>query len=135
MPEDRHGVDVGVLDNRVKMLEKDRDKIVVAIESIDDSLKILTRLDVKHDETSRGLSRAFHSIEINTSAIEAAKERVRLIETQLPGLNMIRGWVIAAVVGIVALVGMEAFNLIVNQSELHQTTRIDHTINMPGARP
>ena len=120
--------DIAVIANRLGTVEKTTDKLVDAIESIDESLKTLTRLDVRHDETRSALTRAFAVSADNAARISAIDERLRLIESQLPSLNMVKGWVIAGVIGIVALVGMEVFNLVVNQNQLHMATRMDHAI-------
>lgn len=94
-----------ILDVRVTNLEKVVEKVSSALISIDESLKTLTRLDVKHDETRTGLVRAF-------SSIEDHEDRVRKIEEEIPTLKLVRGWVIAGTLALVGLVGVSIVNLI-----------------------
>ncbi len=94
-----------VLDVRVTNLEKVVERVSSAVESIDESLKTLTRLDVKHDETRTGLGRAFISLEDH-------EKRMRLIEEEMPTVKLARGWVVAGVIGIVGMLGMAMLHLV-----------------------
>lgn len=91
--------DNAVLDVRVSNLERVVDRVSVAVESIDESLKTLTRLDVKHEETNKAVDRAFADISDHET-------RIRVVETEMPTMKLIRGWVIAGVVSLVGLVGL-----------------------------
>lgn len=95
-----------VLDFRVTNLEKVVERVSKAVESIDESLKTLTRLDVKHDETSKGLNRAFLEIDDH-------EKRIRNIEEEMPTTKLIRGWVIAGVVGVLGMMGVAMIKMVV----------------------
>ena len=89
-----------MLNARIANLERVVERVSIAVSSIDESLKVLTRLDVKHDETRTGLARAF-------SAIEDHEERMRSIEKEMPTMKLGIGWLfagIASAIGIIALV-------------------------------
>lgn len=94
-----------VLDVRVTNLEKIVDRVSTAVESIDESLKTLTRLDVKHDETRTGLGRAFVSLEDH-------EKRMRLIEEEMPTVKQARSWLFAGVIGVVSIVGAAVVYLV-----------------------
>ena len=94
-----------VLDIRVTNLEKVVERVSVAVESIDDSLKTLTRLDVKHDETRTGLGRAF-------TMLEDHEERVRQIEGEMPTVKQARSWIFSSAMGVVGMVGMAVVYLV-----------------------
>lgn len=93
-----------VLAERVTNLEKATESISAAVKSIDESLKVLTRLDMKHDETRDGLGRAFKELEDHET-------RMRSIEKEMPTITLVRGWAITGAVAglgllLVALVGL-----------------------------
>lgn len=94
-----------VLDVRVTNLEKVVERVSTAVESIDESLKTLTRLDVKHDETRDGLGRAFISLEDH-------EKRMRVIEAEMPTIKLGRGWLFAGVIGVIGLLGTAIVHLV-----------------------
>lgn len=94
-----------VLGARVTNLERVVERVSTAVESIDESLKTLTRLDVKHDETRDGLGRAF-------VAIEDHEKRMRAIESEIPTMKLGRGWVFTGITGLIAILGMVIVRLI-----------------------
>lgn len=121
-----------VLHIRVTNLEKVVDRVSKAVESIDESLKILARLEVHHEQTRSSLERAFDGLDacsarirsLEDSCVRAAdcKERcvriddkVKRIEIEMPTIKLIRGWVLTGVVAVVALVGTAVVNLVMRR--------------------
>lgn len=125
-----------VLDNRVTNLERGFDRVSAAVESIAESLTTLTRLEAHHEETRAGVTRAFSAIEkqeIRLRAVEddrvkkedcykchaiqkdtdkAQDTKIASIETEMPTLKMVRGWVIAGVTGILGILGVALLHLV-----------------------
>lgn len=93
------GEDHKVLEHRVNTLESSVNEIKQAVKSIDGSLQVLARLEAHHAETRDGLGRAFGEIKDH-------EKRLRVIEGEMPTMKLARGWAIAGVVAIVALVGL-----------------------------
>lgn len=96
-----------VLFSRVSNLEDVVDEVKNAVKSIDQSLRTLASLEVKHEETRNGLNRAFGSISDHET-------RMRTIETEMPTLKLVRGWVIAGVLGIMGILGLAIMHLLIN---------------------
>lgn len=94
-----------VLDMRVTNLEKVVERVSQAVESIDDSLKVLTRLDVKHDESNKGLDRAFINIKDHET-------RIHGLELEMPTMKLVRGWVITGSIALVGLVGLTVIKMV-----------------------
>src|SRR5574340_1462751 len=94
-----------VLFSRVSNLEDVVDEVKNAVKSIDNSLRILAALEVKHEETRNGLNRAF-------TEIGDHETRMRTMENEMPTLKLTRGWVIAGVVGIMCILGVAILHLI-----------------------
>lgn len=86
-PEDEN---IGVITYRLGTMEK-------TLNDVSESMKQLVILEQKHIETREALGRAFQSI-------SAHDQRITKIEAELPTLTLTRGWVISAVIGIIALV-------------------------------
>jgi hypothetical protein len=82
---------------RLEMIER-------TLESLAENIKQLTTLEQKHLETRESLNRSF-------KAIAAIEERTRAIELEMPTLKMVRGWVLAGMVGILGLLGIAIFKL------------------------
>lgn len=105
-----------VIDIRVRNLERSVGKIEQAMESIDESLKTLARLEVHHAETRDGLTRAFEemkTIKTEQSTVNKdVEERMREIEGQMPTLKLIRNWVIGGVGALLALVCLALTSLV-----------------------
>lgn len=83
---------------RLTMIEK-------TLEQIADNLSKLASLEQKHLETREALERAF-------STIEKHDGRLRVMETEMPTLTLVRGWIIMGVVGILGLLGVAVFKLV-----------------------
>jgi len=105
-----------IIEYRVRSLESTVGEIKAAVISIDKSLQLLSQLEAHHAETRDGLSRAFATIK--ESADEQEKhnddyeERLRLIESQMPTLKLVSGWVIGGVLGTIGIVGSAAIVLV-----------------------
>jgi hypothetical protein len=82
---------------RLKMIED-------TLKSIAENLERLAALEQKHSETRDALNRAF-------SNLEKVNERVRHIELEMPTLKLVKGWVIAGVMGIVSMLAITLFKL------------------------
>lgn len=94
-----------VMEYRISSLEGSVNEIKSAVKSIDASLQVLSRLEQRHAETRDGLERAF-------SELSDHETRVRLIETEIPTTKLIRGWVIAGVIGGVGMMGIAMLKLV-----------------------
>lgn len=81
------------------------ERIEEALKQISENLKSLTTLEQKHIETRDSVERAF-------TQIGEQEKRLRAIEIELPTLTLIRNWVIAGVVGCVALIGAAVFKIL-----------------------
>lgn len=74
------------------------------LKAMRENLVQLTALEQKHVETREALERAFKEIKAND-------ERMRVIEVEMPTLKLVRGWVIAGVLGCAALLGVTFFKI------------------------
>lgn len=105
-----------VLGERVSNVERAVERVSRAVESIDESLKVLARLEVRHEETRDGLQRCFSEMEKYEIACMAAhekcSERIGTVELEMPTLKLARYWVIAGVTGIIGLLGVAVVHLV-----------------------
>lgn len=85
-------------DYRLTMIEK-------TLVSISDSLHQLASLEQKHAETRDGLGRAF-------TQLDNQNNRLRDVELELPTLKLVRGWIIAGVIGVFGVLGISLFKLV-----------------------
>lgn len=103
---------------RLSNLEKNTADMAIAVKSIAESLTTLARLEDKHEETRDALGRAFTEIKDNRVAQDIINRDIELrtksVEVKMPGLEMVRGWTITGVLGIVALVGVAVVALAVH---------------------
>jgi hypothetical protein len=83
------------------------------IESIDNSLKTLVALEVKHTQTATALERAFGEIEKHNT-------RLKCMEVEMPTIKLVRGWVITGVIAMVGLLGVEIINLATQNAQASQ---------------
>lgn len=74
------------------------------LKTVSENLVTLAQLEQKHLETKESLARAFNSM-------SDLNHRMREVESEMPTLKLIRGWVIAGVVGILSLLGITVFKL------------------------
>ena len=94
-----------VLDVRVTNLEKVVERVSTAVESIDESLKTLTRLDMKHEEANKSIDRALVSIKDHET-------RIHGVELEMPTMKLVRGWVVTGAIALVGLMGVSIVNLV-----------------------
>lgn len=74
------------------------------LKAISDSLGQLAALEQKHIETREALGRAFKQL-------TDQDQRLRLVETELPTLKLVRGWVISGVIGVLGMLGIALFKV------------------------
>lgn len=96
--------DPAVTDLRITNLESAVSDIRQAVRSIDSSLRVLARLEDRHEEVNKSLARAF----VQNEQLE---ERIRMLEMEAPLTRMVRGWVISGVIGVVSIVSVAAYKL------------------------
>lgn len=92
-------------DFRISALETAVSEVKEAVKSIDQSLKTLASLEVRHGETRDALGRAFDQL-------KEIDGRVRRIEQDMPTMRLVKGWVISGVVGCMGLVGMAVWKFV-----------------------
>lgn len=92
--------ETNLTDYRLNMIEK-------TLASISESLRQLTTLEQKHIETREAMGRAFDTI-------RDQDDRLRVIEAEIPTMKLVRGWVVAGMVGTCGLSGVALFKLIVH---------------------
>jgi len=85
-------------ESRIALLERDCEDFKSVVSEIRDSLQALVRLEERHNETSRALSRAF-------DAIAALEKRTGDIEKELPPLIEMRKLIIGGVCMVLVAVG------------------------------
>lgn len=75
------------------------------LKGIGDSLETIATLETHHQYTRESINRAFVEIKRVNERVTKLSERVQALEIQLPGLVEARGWIILAMLSIVASVG------------------------------
>ena len=104
------GEHTGILEFRVANLEGAVDEIRGAVKSIDSSLRVLTRLEERHQETRESLERAFKSLSDHET-------RLREIEKDQPTMKMTRNWVITGVIAMIGMVTISTTKIIADNHE------------------
>jgi hypothetical protein len=92
-------------DFRISSLETTVSEVKDAVKSIDQSLKTLASLEVRHSETRDALARAF-------TKMQDHEDRLRVIEVEMPTIKLIRNWVAAGVISCVGMVGAAVIHLL-----------------------
>lgn len=87
-----------LVDYRLTMIEQ-------TLKAISDNLTQLAALEQKHIETREALARAF-------TQIGKQDDRLRVIETEMPTLKLVRGWVVAGALGIIGLLGLTVVDIL-----------------------
>ncbi len=91
-------VNLAVLSTIVEHVKDDQTEIKTAIAGINDSLKVLGRIE----ERQLGVVRDFNAL---ANSRDSSDQRITAIETELPGLREMRAWVIKGVsVGVTSLI-------------------------------
>jgi hypothetical protein len=96
----------GVIEIRVATLEAAVGEIKTAVNSIDGSMKAIVRLEEHHAHTRDSVNRAF-------SELSDHETRLRALENDAPSMRLVRGWVLAWVLGIVAIVCVAIIALVI----------------------
>lgn len=91
---------------RIAVLERDCDDFKSVVVEIRDSLQALVRLEERHNETSRALTRAF-------DALEKQEKRIVEIEKFMPGLKETRALIVGGVCLVLSAVGAAIIALVV----------------------
>lgn len=124
------------MEYRLSRLESDQGDLKDAVQSINESLQALVRLEERHAETREALSRAFGEIKENSNMIRAVEmvthqspchtvsghaveikkidSRLTAVELAIPGLVEARSWVVKAILGLVFVVGVSVVGLVIN---------------------
>jgi hypothetical protein len=92
---------IGLHEYRITSLEK-------VVKSIDESLKILANIEIKHADTRDSLDRAFLEL-------KDQEERLRIVEADMPVIKMVKGWVVSGVIGIIAILGISIIELVLKR--------------------
>jgi hypothetical protein len=115
-------------DTRLALLERDMGDMKHIVESIGDatkeisnSLQKLTLLEERHAETRDWVSRSFRKL-------EAVEGRLSTVELEMPLLKQSRKWVVSGVLGIIALVGMQVFEVIKNDIRHAQSNNVSQEV-------
>lgn len=82
---------------RLEMIEK-------TLASMSDSVRQLVSLEQKHIETRQAIERAF-------SELKEQDTRIREVEQEMPTLKLTRGWIIAGVLGVFGVLGVQLFKM------------------------
>jgi len=89
------------------LMQQQMDRLVVDVSEIKSTLKELSssmervaRLEERHTNNSDAISRAFAKLEDHDS-------RMMRLETEAPLTRMVRRWVIAGVIGVAGVVGIQ----------------------------
>ena len=90
---------------RAAVTEHRLNKLEDAVHEINQSFRMLVRLEERHVEMSAGLGRAFKSI-------EKLGERVEVMEKEMPTLKLTRGWVIMFAIGCATLLLLAVAKLV-----------------------
>lgn len=92
--------------HRLNSLETSVEKIQLATEGIDESLRILREQKVEISHLRKDTDIAF-------ADIRGIEDRLKPIEVAMPGLQEIRQWVILGVLGTIGIVGTGVIAMVV----------------------
>lgn len=93
-----------VLANRMDRIGEDVVEIKDQVRAISQGLEKIARLEERHENHARALERAFNSL-------TSMEGRLKTLEVQEPINKMVSKWVIAGVLGVVAILGVQIVGL------------------------
>lgn len=93
-----------ILEARLETMAKDLTEMKDDIKSITSGMERVIRLEEGRVQHEQSLARAFTTINNHDA-------RLLTIENEMPMMKMIRGWVIAGVIGVVCMFGMQLFSM------------------------
>ncbi len=99
-------MDLDGVNRRLTVVESAIEEIKDATRSIAESVRAIAVLEERHSQTAQTLGRMFDDV-------KAVDGRVRVIETDMPGLREIRRWVVGGVLSITSIVGAAIIALVV----------------------
>lgn len=102
---DRRQVDA-LTHYRLQQIEKNLEAITKTMQDNAESMKLLVSLEQKHAETREAMSRAFLQLAEHEG-------KIRAVELEMPTIKLVRNWVIAGVIGVFAIFGIQVIRLAV----------------------
>lgn len=101
-PAERAGMQV--IENRLSDIAADVSEMKGELRLVAAGMERVTRLEEGRSHHEQALGRAFEKLELHD-------RRIGVLESEQPMTKMVRGWVIAAVVSLVALLGMQVVSM------------------------
>lgn len=93
-----------VLEARLDGIAADVSEIKVELRTVASGMERVIRLEEGRNQHAEALSRAFEKIHDH-------EKRLIQVENDLPLTRLVRGWVVAGVVGVAAVVGMQVIGM------------------------
>lgn len=95
-----------LVEHRLSAVERAVESIAHAVQEIANNTTQIVRLEMQHAETRAGLERAFEELGKSRIACDKCRERLHVVEVQMPGLLETRSWVLRLMLGVLAIVGV-----------------------------
>jgi hypothetical protein len=93
-----------VIENRLGDIAADVSEMKGELRAVAAGMERVTRLEEGRSHHEQALGRAFEKLDLHD-------RRLGILESEQPMTKMVRGWVIAAVVSLVALLGMQVVSM------------------------
>jgi hypothetical protein len=103
-PNQPNSLDV-LTDYRLSAIEKNQELMSENLKEIGEAMRMLISLEQKHVETREALERAFKSLEQHN-------DRIHKIEIEMPTVKLTRGWVMAGVLFLCGIFGIQMVKII-----------------------